>query len=143
MAGGFSIMQYLFMSFWTTLMSRTIYTPNYTILVSITLGLLENEQEPNAKNIKHLKWVYEHTNTHIDLNVAQLETLVFHHIKLGSGLNKELDINGTPYKIIELIKDLDAIVHLLVNLVIGISKKYSLDIPFQAVPSMKGGSGFL
>lgn len=136
-------MQYLFMSFWSTLMSRTIYTPNYTILVSITLGLLENEQEVNSKNIKDLKWISEHTSSELDLNVSQLETLVFHHIKLGSGLNKELDINGKTYKIIDLIKELDSIVQKLVHLVIDISKKYSLDIPFQAVPSVKGGGGIL
>lgn len=143
MAGGFSIMQYLFMSFWSTLMARTIYTPNYTILVSITLGILENEPEPSTKKIKDLKWVYEHTGEVIDINVAQLETLVFHHIKLGSGLNKELDINEKTYKIIDLIKELDSVVQKLVHIVIGISKKYSLDIPFQAVPATKGSSGLL
>lgn len=136
-------MQYLFMSFWSTLMSRTIYTPNYTILISITLGILENEPEPSKEKITDLKWIYEHTGTVIDINVAQLETLVFHHIKLGSGLNKELDINEKTYKIIDLIKELDGVVQELVHVVIEISKKYSLDIPFQAVPATKSGGGGL
>src|SRR4030067_3370360 len=136
MSGNFSIMQYLFMSFWSVLNSKSLGSPSYTVLYSITYALATNEPNKDQKTIDELEWLYAHTHPDIDITLPQLEMLVFYHMSKGSGLNKELDIDGKGKKVIDLYKYLDQIIQILVSININISKKYSLDIPVQA---MHGG----
>ena len=130
---GFSIMQYLFMIFWTSVTSRQIHNSNITNMCRIVLGLLQYETKPDEAMIKRVEWMLEHTHPEINMNMAMLEGIALYHISKGSGLNKELDINNKSYKIIDIFRYLDSPMNELVLIVIEIAKKYSLEIPFNAM----------
>ena len=129
-SAGFSIMQFTFMSFWSVLMSNSFTQPNYTDLIRLTEAMLMCETELDVKSLEEVHYIYDHTNDEIDFPLGQLEFLVFYQINIAqAGLNKEVEINNKSWKIIDLYGFLDKTNQKLVRIVIGISKRYNLDIP--------------
>lgn len=129
-SAGFSIMQFTFLSFWSVLMSNSFTQPNYTDLIRLTEAMLLCEAETDQESLDKVHYIYEHTNDKIDFPLGQLEFLVFYQINIAqAGLNKEVEINGQSWKIIDLYGFLDETNQKLVEIVIRISKRYNLDVP--------------
>lgn len=118
------------MSFWAVLMSNSFLAPNYTDLIRLTEAMILSEQEPDIQLLQEVYDIYDSTDPDLNINLASLEMLVFHQLHHPtSSLNKELEIDGKSYKLIDLYKYLDKCNQKLVRIVIEIAKKYSLDIP--------------
>lgn len=142
MSAGFSILQFAFVNFYNVLMSNRLSEPTFTDLCRLTETMILGEPEVDEDLLAEVRYIYDHTDSEIDISLAQLELLVFWQLRSSSGgLNKELDINGKSYKIIDLYGHLDKVNKKLTKIVVGISKKYNLEIPMSGMMGGGGGSG--
>ena len=133
----FSILQFSFMSFYHVLMSNTLTSPNFTDLVRMTETMILAEPQPREDLLNQVRRIYEITDDELNLPLASVEMLVFYQLQPGAGLNKEIEIDGKNYKIIDLYYHLDRINGRLIEIVVEISKKYNLDIPLSTSNSTK------
>lgn len=120
--------QFIIVNFFHVLMSNTLLSPNYTDMVRLAESLCFLEPELDGKMLEKLDYIYLHTDSEINIGLAELEMLVFYQLQSGAGLNKEIEINDKSYKIIELYKHLDNVNKQLVPMVVNIMKKYNVDI---------------
>ena len=135
---GFSILQFCFVSFFSILMSNRLSEPVFTDLCRMTEAMLYAEPELDEEKLEEVNYIVQHTDEEIDMPLASLELLTFHQIQTQhGGLNKEIDIDGKSYKIIDLYRHLNAVNRKLVEIIVGISKKYNLEIPVQMAQTTK------
>ena len=128
--GGFSIIQFAFVSFYSVLMSNRLTEPTFTDLCRLSETMAYAEPEPDKKIIEEIKWLTDHTHEDIDVPLAQVEMMVFYQLHRGqTGLNKEMDIDGKPFKLIDLYGYLNSVNKRLTKIVVDIAKKYNLEIP--------------
>lgn len=111
--------------------------------------MILSEEVPNQKHLEDVHYLYDNTDDEIRIPLAQLEMLVcnktlivfyqdFYQLhQANTGLNKEIEINGKSYKIIDLYGHLDRVNGKLVEIVVSISKIYNFDIPLGLASSNK------
>jgi hypothetical protein len=117
-------------------MSSRPFQPISTLLVKLVEALIHSEPEPDIKIQKRLTWIYKNTHERVNEHLSLVELAVFKN--LDKGLNREIDIGiDKTFYLVELYKYLDEIAKELTQIVIEISKKYSLDIPLQSYQGMK------
>jgi hypothetical protein len=110
-------------------LSSRPFNPISTLLVKIVEGLIASEPEPDEKLIKRIKWISENTHEEVKEPLSIIELVVFKN--LDRGLSREVEISNKTYLLVELYKYLDEISKELTKIVIGIAKKFSLDIPIN------------
>jgi hypothetical protein len=101
-------------------------------------ALLSAESEPDEETKKRVNWIYENTHKLVMKPLSIVEYAVYTNIQKSFNLNREIEIGNKSYYIIELYKYLNEIEKELSEIVIQIARKYSFEIPVQA---MMGGMG--
>ena len=134
----FSILQHAYLSFWSVLMTNSFTHPNYTDLIRLTEAMLLAESEPNEVLIQEVADIYENTNDEINYPLGKIEFIVFYQLNVHqASLNKEIEIDGKNWKILDLYGFLDKTNQKLVKIVISIAKSYNLDIPLSTSNTAK------
>ena len=100
-------------------------------------ALLSAESEPDEEMHKKVDWIYENTHKSVMKPLSIVEYAVYTNIQKSFNLNREIEIGGKSYYIIELYKYLNEIEKELSEIVIQIARKYSFEIP---VSGMFGGT---
>ncbi len=98
-------------------------------------SLLVSEPEPDTENKDRLSWIYNNTHKNVNEPLSIVELAVFKN--LDRGLNREIEIGDKSFTLTELYSYLDEVALELSGIVISIAKKYSIDIPIQALGSMQ------
>jgi hypothetical protein len=124
-----SLIRFGCVNFWATLMNSRPFQPITTLLVKLVEGLLLSEPELNEDSMKRLKWIYDNTHTEVEESLPVIELAVFKN--LDRGLNREIDIGDKSFFMVELYKYLDEVSKELAGIVVGVARKYSLDIPMS------------
>ena len=135
-----SLIRFCIMNYFAVLLNSRPFHPISTLQVKLVQALISSENEPDDKNIKRLKWIYEHTHEEVDENLAIIELAVFKN--LDKGLNRELEIKGRSFYLVELYKYLDEVSKELTEIVVEIGKRYSVDIPSSIYSTAKGVQNF-
>lgn len=115
------------MNFWAVVISSRPFQPVTTTLIKLVQALINSEPEPDEKHQKKLKWLYENTHEKVNLPLSIVELAVFRN--LDKNLNKEISIGEKDFNLVMLYKYLDEVVMELSEIVVEISKKYSIDMP--------------
>jgi iron-sulfur cluster repair protein YtfE (RIC family) len=131
-----SLIRFGVMQFFAVLMSSRPFQPISTLLIKLVEALIQSEPEPDLKNLKRIKWIYEHTHSKVNEHLSIIELVVFRN--LDKGINKEIEVGDKTFYLAELYNYLDEISKELTNVVIQIAKKYSIDMPMV---SLGGGKG--
>jgi len=119
-------------------MSNSFTQPNFTDLVRLTEAMIMFEPEPDKEALKKVHEIYEYTDSEVNFPLGKLEFVVFYQINVGqAGLNKEIEIDGKYWKLLDLYGFLDKTNQKLVEIVVAIAKKYSLEIPINASTTAK------
>ncbi len=129
-----SLIRFTTMNFFAVLLQSRPFQPISTLLIKIVNSLLSSEPEPNQENKKRLDWIYENTHKEVNENLSIVELAVFKN--LDKGLNREIDIGDKTFSLTALYMYLDEVALELSHIVISIAKKYSIDIPVQALGSI-------
>jgi hypothetical protein len=127
MAEEISLIRFNIMNFFALIMNSRPFNPISSTLIKIVESLIASEPEPDTKNQKRLNWIYNNTNSKVNVSLPVVELAVFKN--LDRGLNREIDIGDKTFYLVELYKYLDEISKELTIMVIEIGKKYSIDIP--------------
>lgn len=136
MGDDYSLVKFNTSNFFAILLHSRPFYPISTLLIKVVEAIIQAEQEPDEEVRKRIKWIYENTHDKVNENLAIIELAVFKN--LNRGLNREIDIGGVEYSIVELYQYLDEISKELTMIVVDIAKKYALDIPMM---NFGGGSG--
>lgn len=132
-----SLIRFCTIQFFQILMySRPLY-PTSTLLIKMVSALLSAESEPDEEMHKRVDWIYENTHKSVMKSLSIVEYAVYTNIQKSFNLNREIEIGGKSYYIIELYKYLNEIEKELSEIVIQIARKYSFEIPV----GMMGGIG--
>jgi len=131
-----SLIRFTTMNFFAVLLQSRPFQPISTLLIKIVNSLIASEPEPDKKNKERLDWIYENTHEKVKENLSIVELAVFKN--LDRGLSREIDIGENTYSLTALYKYLDEVALELSMIVISIAKKYSIDIPVQALGSITG-----
>jgi hypothetical protein len=123
------------MNFFAVLLQSRPFQPISTLLIKIVYSLISAEPEPNEDDKKRLDWIYDNTHKKVNEPLSIIELAVFKN--LDRGLNRELDISDKTFTLTELYSYLDEVALELSGIVINIAKRYSIDIPIQALGSMQ------
>jgi len=129
MADDISLVRFGITNFFAVLMNNPVFRPNASLLIKLVSSLVASEPEPDKKNQQRLDWLYENTNSAVEVSLPVVELAVFKN--LDRGLSREIEIGDKTYHLVELYKYLDEISKELATMVIGIAKKYSIDIPLS------------
>jgi len=133
-----SLIRYNLINFFSVMMySRPLY-PTSTLLIKLVEALLSSENTPDEAIRTRVDWIYENTHKSVMKPLSIVEYAVYTNIQKSFNLNREIEIGGKSYYIIELYKYLNEIEKELAQLVIKIGKKYTFEIPIN---SMMGGVG--
>jgi hypothetical protein len=90
------------------------------------------------ESMEKVEWIYQHTHEKVDVNLAIIELAVFKNI--DKGLNREIEIGDKSFYMIDLYKYLDEAIQDLGEIVVTISKKYSIDMPISSFMGMGSSS---
>jgi len=124
-----SLVRFGVVNFFAVLISARPFQPISSLLIKLVEAVIHSEPEPDKKNLDRLKWLYENTNSEVEESLPIVELAVFKNLERG--LNREIDIGNKSFYLVELYKYLDEISKELSNIMIGIAKKYSLDLPIN------------
>jgi hypothetical protein len=122
-------------------MNRSIFTPTQSTLCLIVKSIINAETEPDEVLKKEVEYIYEHTDKSINVGLPIVEVAVFRN--LDKGLNRTVTFGQKEFTIAELYTVLDGIRWKLVDIVIKIVKKYSVEMPIEAGIGMGFGMNFL
>lgn len=136
MADSLSLVKFNVINFHSVLLNSRPFHPVTTIFLKLVYAIVRSEKEPNKVNIARLDWIHKNTHTSINLPISIIEFCVFKNIQ--QGLNRQIEIGKKDFSMIELYQCLDEISLELTLMVIDIAKKYSIEIPFNA---LSGGGG--
>lgn len=136
MDGDLSLIRFCTMNYFAVLLQSRPFFPISTLLIKIVSSLISAEPEPNEKDRKRVTWLLRNTHKKVMQDLSIVELAVFRN--LDRGLNREIDFDDKTFTLTELYMYLDEVAVELTNIVIGIAKKYSVDIPVQAFGSMTG-----
>ena len=132
-----SLVRYNLINFFQVLLySRPLY-PTSTLLIKIVEALLSSESEPDEKMKKRVDWIYENTHEEVMSDLPTIEYAVYTNLHNSLNLNRQIEIRGKSFYLIELYKYLNEIEKELTQVVIKISKKYSFDIPISTTSKEK------
>lgn len=122
-----SLIKFGAMNFWAVLINSRPFQPTVTILFKLVKALVESESIPDKKAVEKLNFIYNNTTSSLEIPLSIIELAVYRN--LDKGLNKEITIHGKSFTLARLYEILDSINMELSNIVVTISKKYSLDMP--------------
>jgi hypothetical protein len=91
------------------------------------------EDVPDKENWDIIRKIYAQVDDEIKVSLPTLELMFTIQMRKGAELNKDIEVNHKVYKIFQLYEKLDLINQVLVKIMMGIAKKYSLEIPLQAI----------
>lgn len=129
-----SLIRFTTINFFSVLLNSRPFQPISTLLIKIVNSLIASEPEPDKENKKRLDWIYENTHERVNEPLSIVELAVFKN--LDRGLSRELELGDKTFTLVELYKYLDEVALELSGIVISIARKYSIDIPVQALGSM-------
>jgi hypothetical protein len=136
-----SLIRYMTINFFQVLLySRPLY-PTSTLLIKLVEALLSAESEPEEEIKKKVDWIYENTHKLVMKPLSIVEYAVYTNIQKSFNLNREIEIGGKSYFIIELYKYLNEIEKELTQIVVKISSKYSFEIPMGMMMGMGSKTG--
>jgi hypothetical protein len=124
----FSLAKYECANFHSVLLNSRPFQPIATLLIKITLALIDSEPKPDEVKRTKVMWIYKNTHEKVKEHLSIIELAVFRN--LGLQLNREIEIGNKTFKLTELYKYLDEVNLDLSSIVMEIAKKYNLDIPF-------------
>lgn len=137
---GFSLIQFAFVNFFSVLTSNRLLDPTFSDLCRLAEVMAYAEPTPDKKIIEEIHWYYDYTHEELMIPLAQTEMLTFFQLTRGQGgLNKEIDINGRCFKLIDLYGYMDKVNQNLTKIVVDIAKRYNMEIPM----GMSAGGGKL
>ncbi len=122
-----SLIRFNVANFFAVIMNSRPFQPISTLLIKLVSAIISSEPIPDKKRKNRMKWIYENTHEKVKHSLPIVELAVFKN--LDRGLNREIEIGDKEFYLTELYKYLDEIALELTNIVIEISKKYSIDIP--------------
>jgi hypothetical protein len=128
-----SLVRFGVTNFFAVLINSQPFKPISTLLIKLVEAIIlaEPEAERDKESFNRVTWIYENTHKDVEIPLSIIELAVFKN--LDKGLNREIEIGDKEYNLVELYKYLDEISKELAGIVVGIAKKYSLDIPLSAV----------
>lgn len=126
-----SLIKFHVFNFYSIIIQSRPFNPISTILIKVVNSLIESEPEPDEETKKRLKWIYENTHDKVNIHLSLIELAVFKN--LDKGLNREINIGGKDFHLIDLYKYLDEVTLELSFIVMKIAKEYNVDIPFNSV----------
>jgi hypothetical protein len=124
-----SLLKFGIYNFFAVLMGRQIFTPSATVLCKIAKSIINAEPEPNKELLKQVDTIYTKTHEKVKENLAIVELAVFKNI--DRGLNREIQIGDKEFTIVELYRYLDEVSLRLTDIVVGIAKRYTFEIPTE------------
>jgi hypothetical protein len=129
MGDEFSLIKFGVTNFFAVTINSLPFKPISTLLIKLVEAIIlsEPDEQQDKKNLDRIRWIYENTHKEVEVALPIIELVVFKN--LDKGLNREIDIGDKTFNLVELYKYLDEISKELSNIVIGIAKRYSLDIP--------------
>jgi hypothetical protein len=130
-----SLIRFTTMNFFAVLLQSRPFQPISTLLIKIVYSLISSEPEPNKDDRKRLDWIYGNTHKEVKEPLSIVELAVFKN--LDRGLNREIDLGDKTFTLTALYSYLDEVALELSSIVISIAKRYSIDIPIQALGSMQ------
>jgi hypothetical protein len=125
--GELSIIRYGVISYFQLLLNSNPFSPSHTKLINLVIALISCEPEPDNKNLERINWIYNNTHEKVNVPLAIIELAVYRN--LDKGLNRELDIGNKTFVLTELYRYLNEVTVELSKIVVGVAKKYSVDIP--------------
>lgn len=131
-----SLIRFNCSNFFAVLLNSRPFQPISTLLIKLVEAIITSEPEPDEEIKKRVKWIYANTHEAVEENLSIVELVVFKNI--DRGLNREIDIGEKTFYLSVLYQYLDEVAKELSNLVIGIAKKYSIDIPVQTMGFGRG-----
>lgn len=128
--GDLSLVKFNVINFYSLVLTHRPFQPITTILMKIVSSLLASEEktDPSEETVKRLTWIKLNTHEKVLFPLAIVELAVFKNI--DRGLSRQIEIDGKEFHLTTLYMYLDEIIHELTMIVIGIAKKYSIDLPF-------------
>ena len=126
-----SLIRFGVYNFFAVLMNKPVFQPSATTLCEIAKSIAEAETVTDDKILKKIKEIYDETTDNVKQPLSIVELAVFKNI--DRGLNKTIEIGDKEFPISELYRYLERVRWALVEIVIGIAKKYTLDIPVSAL----------
>jgi hypothetical protein len=138
--GEISLVRFGVINFFAILMNRSVFLPTATTLCEIVKSIIDAEQQPDITEKDKVVYIYEHTDERVNEALPIVELAVFKNI--DRGLNQTIDIGEKDFTIAELYHILNDVRWKLVEIVTGIAKKYTLEMPMvQVGGAMKTGFG--
>lgn len=129
-----SLIRFNVANFFAVIMNSRPFQPISTLLIKLVSAIISSEPEPNKERKDRMKWIYKNTHEKVNHSLPIVELAVFKN--LDRGLNREIEIGDKEFYLTELYKYLDEIALELTDIVIEISKKYSIDIPIGMMGGM-------
>lgn len=136
-----SLIRFGVLQFYSLIMNRSVFTPTQSTLCVIVKSIIDAETKPDEKLKEQVKYIYEHTDKTIDVGLPIVEVAVFRN--LDKGLNRTITFGQKEFTISELYRVLDGIRWKLVDIVVAIVKKYSVEMPIEAGIGIGMGLNFL
>lgn len=134
---GLSLVHYNVTAFFSTVLNNAPFIPVFTKQHKIVESLINAEPKPDTELLKRINDIYQTTHKKVNLKLPTTELIVFKN--LDKGLNREVDINGKTFHLIQLYEYLDEVSLEFSRIVTGIAKKYNIDIPFNFGKQTTGG----
>lgn len=126
-----SVVRFGVYNFFSILMNKPVFSPSQTTLCEIARSIVEAETEPELKMKEDIEFIYNHTDATIMQPLSLVELAVFKNI--DKGLNRQVELGNKEVAISELYRQLEKIRWKLVLMVVQIAKKYTLEIPMNAL----------
>lgn len=126
-----SLVRFTTINFFSVILNSRPFQPISSLLIKLVESLIASEPEEDLVIKKRLKWIYENTHIKVNESLPIIELAVFKN--LDKGLNREIDIGDKTFSLTQLYKYLDEVSKELTILVIGVAKKYNLDIPIGQI----------
>ncbi len=133
-----SLVRFTVLNYFALLINSRPFQPISTLLIKLVESLIVSEPDPDDKAKERLDWIYKNTHEKVMENIAVIELTVFKN--LDRGLNREIEVGEKSFYLAHLYIYLDQVSKELTTMVIKIAKKYSIDIPLQALGSQQGGN---
>lgn len=126
-----SVVRFGVFNFFAILMNKPVFSPSQTTLCEIARSIVEAEDKPDEKMKTDIEFIYNNTDEKIMQPLSLVELAVFKNI--DKGLNRQIELGNKEVAISELYRHLEKIRWKLVLMVVQIAKKYTLEIPMNAL----------
>lgn len=133
-----SLIKFGVINYFALLLNSRPFQPISTLLIKLVESLIASEPDKDEEKMDRLKWIYDNTHEKVKCNLPLVELAVFKN--LDRGLNREIELGDITFYLTDLYKYLDEVSKELTTMVIEIAKKYSIDIPIQALGSQTIGN---